>query len=92
MGGGEKECPVCLIVVYFAFAFNFFFSLIVFGCFVLHVTATILLSEWRTKFKRDANNLENQTKTIVSLKTINSVIKLGIWLSSFFKDFSASFN
>ncbi|XP_063721198.1 ATP-binding cassette sub-family B member 6-like [Symsagittifera roscoffensis] len=51
-------------VAYFVFAYNFFFGLMVFGCLVLYILATVLMSEWRTKFKRAANKLDNQTRTI----------------------------
>ncbi|KYO44392.1 ATP-binding cassette sub-family B member 6, mitochondrial [Alligator mississippiensis] len=50
-------------IVYFTSAFNAWFGLIVFLCMSLYLTLTILLTEWRTRFRRDMNTRDNEAKS-----------------------------
>ncbi|XP_036613204.1 ATP-binding cassette sub-family B member 6, mitochondrial [Trichosurus vulpecula] len=49
-------------IIYFSMFFNAWFGLIVFICMTLYLTLTILVTEWRTKFRRDMNTQENATR------------------------------
>ncbi|XP_074047410.1 ATP-binding cassette sub-family B member 6 [Macrotis lagotis] len=49
-------------IIYFSMFFNAWFGLIVFVCMTLYLTLTILVTEWRTKFRRDMNTQENATR------------------------------
>lgn len=49
-------------IVFFATAFNGWFALIVFGTMVFYLVATIIVTEWRTKYRRDMNDKDNTTK------------------------------
>ncbi|XP_042907782.1 ATP-binding cassette sub-family B member 6 isoform X1 [Parasteatoda tepidariorum] len=50
---------IFIAVIYFAVAFNPWFGLIVFVTMTIYLGSTIYLTEWRTKFRRDANKLDN---------------------------------
>ena len=39
------------------------FGLIIFLAMILYLTATILITEWRTKFRREMNLAENDQRT-----------------------------
>ncbi|XP_061580550.1 ATP-binding cassette sub-family B member 6 isoform X2 [Cololabis saira] len=39
------------------------FGLVVFTCMVLYLTCTILITEWRTKYRREMNNQDNSAKS-----------------------------
>lgn len=49
-------------VVYFIYAFNWWFGLIVFLTMFLYILATILVTEWRTKFQRSMNLADNEQR------------------------------
>ncbi|XP_071072216.1 ATP-binding cassette sub-family B member 6 isoform X1 [Dasypus novemcinctus] len=49
-------------IVYFSMFFNAWFGLIVFLCMSLYLTLTIVVTEWRTKFRRAMNTQENTTR------------------------------
>ncbi|EPQ18451.1 ATP-binding cassette sub-family B member 6, mitochondrial [Myotis brandtii] len=49
-------------IIYFSMFFNAWFGLIVFLCMSLYLTLTIVVTEWRTKFRRDMNTQENATR------------------------------
>ncbi|XP_072949280.1 ATP-binding cassette sub-family B member 6 [Epargyreus clarus] len=53
---------IIVAVVYFVSQFNVWFGLIVFGTMVLYIIATILVTEWRTKFQRRMNLADNEQK------------------------------
>ena len=57
---------IFIAIGYFVFAFNLYFGLMVFLCMAFYIGATVLVSEWRTKYKRETNKLDNQTRTKVS--------------------------
>ncbi|XP_075789032.1 ATP-binding cassette sub-family B member 6 isoform X4 [Pelodiscus sinensis] len=49
-------------IVYFSSAFNLWFGLIIFVCMSLYLTLTIIITEWRTKYRRDMNTRDNEAK------------------------------
>ncbi|KAF6112496.1 ATP binding cassette subfamily B member 6 (Langereis blood group) [Phyllostomus discolor] len=49
-------------IVYFSMFFNAWFGLIVFLCMSLYLILTIMVTEWRTKFRRAMNTQENATR------------------------------
>ncbi|XP_023587081.1 ATP-binding cassette sub-family B member 6 isoform X2 [Trichechus manatus latirostris] len=49
-------------IIYFSMFFNAWFGLIVFLCMTLYLTLTIVVTEWRTKFRRAMNTQENATQ------------------------------
>ncbi|XP_074154788.1 LOW QUALITY PROTEIN: ATP-binding cassette sub-family B member 6 [Sminthopsis crassicaudata] len=49
-------------IIYFSMFFNAWFGLIIFICMTLYLTLTILVTEWRAKFRRDMNTQENATR------------------------------
>ncbi|XP_027446561.1 ATP-binding cassette sub-family B member 6, mitochondrial isoform X3 [Zalophus californianus] len=49
-------------IVYFSMFFNAWFGLIVFLCMSLYLIVTIVVTEWRTKFRRAMNTQENATR------------------------------
>uniref|UniRef100_H2ZPN1 ABC transmembrane type-1 domain-containing protein n=1 Tax=Ciona savignyi TaxID=51511 RepID=H2ZPN1_CIOSA len=53
---------IIIAIVYFITAFNAWFGLIVFMCLALYLAATIIITEWRTKFRRDMNTKDNRAK------------------------------
>lgn len=53
---------IIVAVVFFIAAFNIWFGLIVFTTMVLYISATIAVTEWRTKFQRAANLADNETR------------------------------
>ncbi|XP_054827258.1 ATP-binding cassette sub-family B member 6 [Eublepharis macularius] len=54
---------IIIAIVYFTTIFSAWFGLIIFICMVLYLTLTILITEWRTKYRRDMNTLDNQAKS-----------------------------
>eukprot|EP00794_Sanderia_malayensis_P015285 gene15285-16862_t len=61
---------IVVAVVFFATAFNGWFALIVFVTMLLYLIATITITEWRTKFRRDMNEKDNKTKA----KAVDSLL------------------
>ncbi|KAJ7369787.1 ATP-binding cassette sub- B member 6, mitochondrial [Desmophyllum pertusum] len=57
-------------IVYFIFAFNGWFGLIVFVTMVLYVAMTVLITEWRTKYRREMNEKDNAAKA----KAVDSLL------------------
>ncbi|KAK2840225.1 hypothetical protein Q5P01_013965 [Channa striata] len=56
-------CDIIIAIIYFVSFFSVWFGLIVFTCMVLYLTCTILITEWRTKYRRDMNNQDNNAKS-----------------------------
>ncbi|XP_063285369.1 ATP-binding cassette sub-family B member 6 [Pelobates fuscus] len=50
-------------IVYFTSSFNAWFGLIIFVCMTLYLTLTIIITEWRTKYRREMNTSDNQAKS-----------------------------
>ncbi|XP_065894792.1 ATP-binding cassette sub-family B member 6-like [Dysidea avara] len=57
-------------VVYFIIAFDAWFGLIVFVTMALYLLATIGVTEWRTKYRRDMNERQNDMKA----KAVDSLL------------------
>ncbi|KAK4471221.1 hypothetical protein MN116_004669 [Schistosoma mekongi] len=57
-------------VVYFVAAFNIWYGLLVFVTMLTYIVSTVLITEWRTKFRREMNNLDNQKNT----KAVDAVL------------------
>lgn len=53
---------IIIAVVFFVYAFNKWFGLIVFLTMSLYIAATIMVTEWRTKFQRRMNLADNAQK------------------------------
>ncbi|XP_055941159.1 ATP-binding cassette sub-family B member 6-like isoform X2 [Argiope bruennichi] len=53
---------IFIAVIYFAVAFNPWFGLIVFITMSLYLISTVWLTEWRTKFRRNINKLDNEVE------------------------------
>ncbi|XP_036328616.1 ATP-binding cassette sub-family B member 6, mitochondrial [Rhagoletis pomonella] len=49
-------------VIFFIYAFNWWFGMIVFLTMFLYILATILVTEWRTKFQRRMNLADNEQR------------------------------
>ncbi|CAK8695552.1 unnamed protein product [Clavelina lepadiformis] len=63
-------CDIVIAIVYFVTSFNAWFGLIVLICLALYLAATIYITEWRTKFRRDMNLKDNKAKQ----KAIDSLL------------------
>ncbi|KAM8933378.1 ATP-binding cassette sub-family B member 6 [Pelodytes ibericus] len=50
-------------IIYFTSSFNAWFGLIIFTCMTLYLTLTIIITEWRTKYRRDMNTSDNLAKS-----------------------------
>ncbi|CAH8498844.1 unnamed protein product [Schistosoma turkestanicum] len=57
-------------VVYFITAFNIWYGLLVFITMLIYLVSTVLITEWRAKFRREMNNLDNQKNT----KAVDAVL------------------
>uniref|UniRef100_A0A672LQ11 ATP-binding cassette sub-family B member 6 n=1 Tax=Sinocyclocheilus grahami TaxID=75366 RepID=A0A672LQ11_SINGR len=61
---------IVIAIVYFISNFNAWFGLIVFVCMTLYLTLTIVITEWRTKYRRDMNTQDNNAKS----KAVDSLL------------------
>ena len=57
-------------IIYFIVAFDAWFGLIVFLTMAFYLLATIGITEWRTKYRRDMNERQNETKA----KAVDSLL------------------
>lgn len=66
---------IIIAIVYFITEFNYLFGLVVFVCMALYLAVTIGVTEWRTKYRRDMNKLDNErnTKSVDSLLNFETV-------------------
>ena len=66
---------IVIAVAYFSSVFSLWFGLIVFLTMVLYLSLTILITEWRTKFRREMNLNDNsqRTKAVDSLLNFETV-------------------
>lgn len=53
---------ILIAVIYFSSAFGLLYGLIIFVTMGLYLAATIAITEWRTKFRRMMNKLDNATQ------------------------------
>nr|XP_040056794.1 ATP-binding cassette sub-family B member 6, mitochondrial [Gasterosteus aculeatus aculeatus] len=63
-------CDIIIAIIYFVSYFSVWFGLIVFTCMVLYLTCTILITEWRTKYRREMNDRDNYAKS----KAVDSLL------------------
>ncbi|XP_041662298.1 ATP-binding cassette sub-family B member 6, mitochondrial [Cheilinus undulatus] len=56
-------CDIIIAIIYFVSYFSIWFGLIVFTCMLLYLTCTILITEWRTKYRREMNDQDNKAKS-----------------------------
>ncbi|RXG60699.1 ATP-binding cassette sub-family B member 6, mitochondrial [Armadillidium vulgare] len=61
---------IIIAVVFFSTSFNIWFGVIVFVTMVAYLVATIVVTEWRTKFRRTMNLADNELKT----KSVDSLL------------------
>ncbi|MBN3314880.1 ABCB6 protein, partial [Atractosteus spatula] len=61
---------IVIAIIYFSSSFNAWFGLIVFVCMFLYLTLTIVITEWRTKYRRDMNTQDNNAKS----KAVDSLL------------------
>ncbi|XP_070813965.1 ATP-binding cassette sub-family B member 6 [Chaetodon trifascialis] len=61
---------IIISIVFFITNFNAWFGLIIFVCMTLYLTLTIILTEWRTKYRRDMNLQDNNAKS----KAVDSLL------------------
>ncbi|XP_013874023.1 ATP-binding cassette sub-family B member 6 [Austrofundulus limnaeus] len=54
---------IVISIIYFSTNFNAWFGLIVFICMTVYLTLTIIITEWRTKYRRDMNLQDNAAKS-----------------------------
>ncbi|XP_041366375.1 ATP-binding cassette sub-family B member 6, mitochondrial-like [Gigantopelta aegis] len=66
---------ILIAVIYFITEFDYIFGLVVFACMALYLTVTIVVTEWRTKFRRETNRLDNEAngKAVDSLLNFETV-------------------
>lgn len=57
-------------IVYFIVAFNGWFGLLVFLTMFLYIVATVSITEWRTKYRREMNEKDNRAKA----KAVDSLL------------------
>ncbi|XP_062312741.1 ATP-binding cassette sub-family B member 6 isoform X2 [Osmerus eperlanus] len=61
---------IIIAIIYFVSYFSVWFGLIVLICMVLYLTCTILITEWRTKYRRAMNTQDNAAKS----KAVDSLL------------------
>ena len=69
----------CLVLGYFAYSYNFWFASITLTALVLYIGFTILVTEWRTHFRRTMNEMDSKAnqKAIDSLLNFETVKYFG---------------
>ncbi|CAF4374453.1 unnamed protein product, partial [Rotaria sp. Silwood2] len=50
---------IMIAIVYFVVQFNIWFGIIVFATMLVYLLLTIVITEWRTKYKKEMNTLDN---------------------------------
>ncbi|KAF7689736.1 hypothetical protein HF521_013089 [Silurus meridionalis] len=61
---------IIIAIIYFTSNFNAWFGLIIFICMALYLTLTIIITEWRTKYRREMNTQDNNAKA----KAVDSLL------------------
>uniref|UniRef100_A0A3P9NZK0 ATP-binding cassette sub-family B member 6 n=1 Tax=Poecilia reticulata TaxID=8081 RepID=A0A3P9NZK0_POERE len=61
---------IVISIIYFITNFNAWFGLIIFICMTLYLALTIIITEWRTKYRRDMNLQDNAAKS----KAVDSLL------------------
>ncbi|CAJ0942397.1 unnamed protein product, partial [Mesorhabditis belari] len=62
---------IAIAVVFFFSTFNFYFGIIVLITMVAYLALTIIITEWRTKFRREMNEKENNWSAIGTDSLLN---------------------
>ncbi|CAJ0581110.1 unnamed protein product, partial [Mesorhabditis spiculigera] len=62
---------IAIAVVFFFTTFNYYFGLIVLATMVIYLAFTILITEWRTQFRREMNEKENNWSAIGTDSLLN---------------------
>ncbi|KAK7109557.1 ATP-binding cassette sub-family B member 6-like [Littorina saxatilis] len=62
---------IVIAIVYFVTVFNYLFGLIVFASMALYLTFTVVITEWRTKYRRDMNKLDNEANAMAVDSLLN---------------------
>ena len=70
---------LCLVMGYFIWAYNIWFAVITLVALVLYVTFTILVTNWRTRYRRKMNELDSKAnqRAIDSLINFETVKYFG---------------
>ncbi|CAG8764069.1 15844_t:CDS:2, partial [Cetraspora pellucida] len=61
---------ITIAIIYFTLAFDLFFGMIVFVTMSLYIISTIIMTEWRTKYRRLTNQLDN----VMEAKAVDSLL------------------
>lgn len=61
---------IAIAIIYFCLKFDIYFGIIVFVTMVLYLALTILITEWRTKYRRKMIEMDNATNT----KAVDSLL------------------
>ncbi|KAK3604753.1 hypothetical protein CHS0354_017861 [Potamilus streckersoni] len=66
---------IIIAIVYFITAFNYVFGIVVFIAMALYLFVTVKITEWRTKYRREMNSLDNamNSKAVDSLLNFETV-------------------
>ncbi len=69
----------CLVLGYFAYAYDIWFAAITFAALVLYIVFTIVVTEWRTHYRRTMNDMDSKAnqKAIDSLLNFETVKYFG---------------
>ncbi len=69
----------CLVLGYLAYAYDIWFAVITFVALVLYIIFTVLVTEWRTHFRRTMNDMDSKAnqKAIDSLLNFETVKYFG---------------
>ncbi len=69
----------CLVLGYFAYTYDIWFAAITFAALVLYIVFTVLVTEWRTHFRRAMNDMDSKAnqKAIDSLLNFETVKYFG---------------
>lgn len=69
----------CLVLGYFAYSYDIWFAAITFAALVLYIGFTVVVTEWRTHFRRTMNDMDSRAnqKAIDSLLNFETVKYFG---------------
>ncbi len=69
----------CLVLGYFAYSYNIWFAAITFVALILYIAFTIVVTEWRTHYRRAMNEMDSKAnqKAIDSLLNFETVKYFG---------------
>ncbi len=69
----------CLVLGYFAYSYDIWFALITLAALILYISFTVVITEWRTHFRRTMNDMDSKAnqKAIDSLLNFETVKYFG---------------